>query len=72
MRGILSVAFAFLIIGLSSQSQAEVKKIPTETFAAEGDVYRPLLSPDGSQMVYRQNAGGKTFLTIRSLSDDKS
>lgn len=72
MRGILWVAFAFLSIGLSSQSLAEVKKIASETFAAEGDVYRPLLSPDGSQMVYRQNAGGKTFLTIRSLSDDKS
>ena len=71
MRGILWVAFAFLSIGLPGQSRAEVEKIPTEIFAAEGDVYRPLLSPDGSQMVYRQNAGGKTFLTIRTLSDDK-
>ncbi len=72
MRGIFLVALALLSIGLSGQSRAEIKKIPTELFAAEGDVYRPLLSPDGSQMVYRQNTGAKTFLTIRTLSDDKS
>lgn len=72
MRRILLVAITFLSFGLSGQSRAEVEKIPTEIFATEGDVYKPILSPDGSQMVYRQNADGKTFLTIRALSDEKS
>ncbi|QTD54816.1 S9 family peptidase [Parasphingorhabdus cellanae] len=68
--------FAILIfglnIGLVQPSVAAVEKIPTEIFAAEGDVYQPKLSPDGSQMVYRQNSDGKSYLTIRSLSGGKS
>lgn len=63
-----AIALLFLNIGSIQESRAAVEKISTDLFAAEGDVYKPILSPDGSQIVYRQNADGKTFLTVRSLS----
>lgn len=73
MRVNLSFAFFLFIlnIGLFQPTFAAVEKIPTDIFAAEGDVYQPKLSPDGSQMVYRQNFDGKSYLTVKSLSEDK-
>ena len=59
--------FVFNLGGVEKASAAS-EELPSEIFAAEGEVLQPKLSPDGSQMVYRQNSEGKSFLTIRSLS----
>ncbi len=72
LRLLTAILLLVLNIGLTSSAIAAVEKIPTEIFAAEGDVYRPILSPDGSQIVYRQNADGKSYLTVRSLTGGKS
>lgn len=68
-----SAIFLFVLnAGPAPLAFAAVEKIPTEIFAAEGDVYQPKLSPDGSQMVYLQNFDGKSYLTVRSLTVGKS
>ncbi|GAB5487478.1 MAG: S9 family peptidase [Parasphingorhabdus sp.] len=68
---VASLLFALNIAPVQS-SLANVENISTEIFAAEGNVSQPKLSPDGSQMVFRQHAKGKTFLSIRSLGDGES
>lgn len=45
--------------------------IPPDTFAAPGQMLRPVLSPDGSKMVHREQIGSTKMLTIRTIDTNK-
>ncbi len=45
--------------------------IPADTFAAPGQMVRPILSPDGLKMVHREQIGSTKTLTIRAIDTDK-
>lgn len=74
MHRIVLVASLILVFsfGFNGKAFGATEDIPAEIFAAEGDVLQPKLSPDGSQMVYRQNSDGKSYLTVRSLTSEVS
>lgn len=44
--------------------------VPSEVFAAEGSLSGLNISPDGDSLAYQQLSGGKTYITVRSLSSD--
>ena len=44
--------------------------VETEIFANPGHFGNPKVSPDGNRIVYRQQLGGKTFLTAEILYQD--
>ena len=44
--------------------------IPIEIFTAPGDMSGPVLSPDGSRIVYKEKIKDKTYLTIQKVEDE--
>ncbi|MEP1947654.1 MAG: hypothetical protein ABJJ20_12595, partial [Lentilitoribacter sp.] len=52
---------------IKSQPAKPPELIPPETFAAPGQMIRPILSPDGLKMVYREHIGTHKTLTIKAL-----
>lgn len=46
--------------------------VPSEVFAAEGNMSGPRISPDGRNLVFRQLSDGKSYLTIKSLDTGAS
>ncbi|MEE9434704.1 MAG: prolyl oligopeptidase family serine peptidase [Sphingorhabdus sp.] len=82
-RSILAVLLASIPAALSAQSSdnpaaiqadpnvaAELTQLPlisTDVFTAPGKMVRPKLSPDGRQMVYREQVDGEKFLTVKGV-----
>ncbi len=67
-----SISSAATDVNGQAAANPAIGEIPTEIFASDGDVFQPKLSPDGSQLVYRQNIEGKTYLSTLSFDQGSS
>lgn len=57
---------------MSAERQQGTGRIASSVFAADINVFRPILSPDGNQIVFREQFQGRTYLTVKSLDDNQS
>jgi len=76
LRLFLCILASLFVVPLSyaaeTDGQNRTTRIDTAIFADGGHVRRPILSPDGSKIVYRERVADRTYLTTKFLDDAES
>jgi dipeptidyl aminopeptidase/acylaminoacyl peptidase len=62
LLGIILIAYPSYAQAPVASATAPVSLIPTAMFASDAETLHPVISPNGQQMVYRRQVGGKTYL----------
>ncbi len=58
-------------LAAAAPPSAKPRRIPTSEFAESGQVSGTMISPDGTKVIARLNAGGKKLIGIHSFNGDK-